>query len=93
MDGSQSFLAALANIGGEEVAVRFVASAPPRRSIRSAPWGFFETEQAYFLRRMRASVAMAEAASSAMAKLAHFELAGRYSAAAAQASSLPDTLR
>jgi hypothetical protein len=44
-------------------------------------------EQDYFTGRMRASLAMAEAAAGAVAKLIHFELAGRYSVAAVQAEA------
>ena len=36
----------------------------------------------YFVRRMQASVAAAEAAADSLARLIHFELAGRYSLAA-----------
>ena len=41
------------------------------------------TDQAYWLRRKRASVSKANMASSAEARLAHFDLAGRYSVKAA----------
>ena len=37
------------------------------------------TDQAYWLRRKRASVSKAHMATSAEARLAHFDLAGRYS--------------
>jgi hypothetical protein len=43
-------------------------------------------DETYFLGRMRESQAMAWAAKSATAKLIHFDLAGRYSAAANAAS-------
>ena len=46
-------------------------------------------EQKYWLRRKRASVASANQATSAVARLAHFELAGRYSIMAAQAAPVP----
>ena len=46
-------------------------------------------DQAYWLRRSRASVASAHDATSARARLAHFELAGRYSVMAADAASSP----
>lgn len=42
-------------------------------------------DQAYWLRRKRASVKKAKDATSASARLAHFELAGRYSILAAHA--------
>lgn len=42
-------------------------------------------DQNYFLGRMNESLAMAKAAESAVAKLIHFDLAGRYSVAAAEA--------
>ena len=42
-------------------------------------------EQAHWLSRKRASVAMAENAASASARLIHYELAGRYSVKAANA--------
>ncbi len=41
----------------------------------------------YFAGRMRASLAMAEAATNSIAKLIHFDLAGRYSIAAAKAGA------
>ena len=44
------------------------------------------TDQAYWLRRKRASVAKANIATSAEARLAHFDLAGRYSIKAADAA-------
>ena len=44
------------------------------------------TDQAYWLRRKRASVKKANDATSARARLAHFELAGRYSIMAANAA-------
>ena len=47
------------------------------------------TDQAYWLRRTRASVAKANNATSARARLAHFELAGRYSIKAADAAPSP----
>ena len=43
------------------------------------------TDQAYWLRRKRASVSKANMATSARARLAHFDLAGRYSIKAAEA--------
>ena len=43
-------------------------------------------DQAYWLRRKRASVVKANKATSARARLAHFELAGRYSIKAADAA-------
>ena len=43
-------------------------------------------EQAHWLSRKRASVAMAQKAVSAAAKLIHYELAGRYSVKAADAA-------
>ena len=46
-------------------------------------------EQAYWLRRKRASVAKANKATSSRARLAHFELAGRYSIKAAAAAPSP----
>ena len=42
-------------------------------------------EQAHWLRRKRASIAMAKNAASAAARLIHYELAGRYSVKAADA--------
>ena len=45
------------------------------------------TDQAYWLRRKLASVKKANDATSARARLAHFELAGRYSIMAANAAS------
>jgi hypothetical protein len=47
-------------------------------------------DQQYFLGRMEDSLAMAWAAKSARAKLVHFDLAGRYSVAAARAAALHD---
>ena len=44
------------------------------------------TDQAYWLRRKSASVVKAKTATSARARLAHFELAGRYSIMAANAA-------
>ena len=46
-------------------------------------------DEAYFLERMRASLAMAMArnASNSPARLVHFDLAGRYGVAAAQAAT------
>ena len=46
-------------------------------------------DQAYWLERKRESVMKAKAATSARARLAHFELAGRYSIKAADAAPLP----
>lgn len=46
-------------------------------------------DQEYWLRRKRASVASANDATSARARLAHFELAGRYSIKAADAAPSP----
>ena len=46
-------------------------------------------DQEYWLRRKRASVASANDATSARARLAHFELAGRYSIKAADAAPAP----
>jgi hypothetical protein len=46
-----------------------------------------EVDEAYFLGRMKASQAMAEAAGDALAKLVHFDLAGRYSIAARRAAA------
>ena len=43
-------------------------------------------EQAHWLRRKRASFAMAENAQSGEAKLIHYDLAGRYSVKAAEAT-------
>jgi hypothetical protein len=43
-------------------------------------------EEAYFLARMRSSLAEAEASRDAVAKLVHFDLAGRYSVAARKAA-------
>lgn len=45
-------------------------------------------DQDYFLGRMRESLAMAWGAKSSRAKLVHFDLAGRYSVAAARAAAL-----
>lgn len=42
-------------------------------------------EQAYWIRRKRAAMRMARAASSAEARLIHYDLAGRYSVKAAMA--------
>lgn len=47
-------------------------------------------DQAYWLRRKRASVVKANKATSARARLAHFELAGRYSIKAADAAPSPN---
>ncbi|MEO5578670.1 MAG: hypothetical protein ABIR25_06430 [Sphingomicrobium sp.] len=47
------------------------------------------TDQAYWLRRKLASVEKANDATSARARLAHFELAGRYSVMAADAAPSP----
>lgn len=49
------------------------------------------TDQAYWLRRKRASVTRAIEATSAEARLAHFDLAGRYSIKAADAAPPPAT--
>jgi hypothetical protein len=46
-------------------------------------------EQAYWLGRKRASLVNARGADSAEARLAHFELAGRYSVKAAAADLRP----
>jgi hypothetical protein len=46
-------------------------------------------EQAYWLRRTRAASQMARRANSAEARMAHLELAGRYSIMAATASRRP----
>ena len=46
-------------------------------------------DQEYWLRRKRASVISANGATSARARLAHFELAGRYSVMAANAAPAP----
>lgn len=43
----------------------------------------------YFIGRMQASVAQAQASSDALARLAYFELAGRYSVAALAAGLRP----
>ena len=45
-------------------------------------------EQAYWLSRKRASLAMARDATSSEARLVHFDLAGRYSLKAMSAESL-----
>ena len=47
-------------------------------------------DQAYWLRRERASVVKANEATSARARLAHLELAGRYSIKAANAAPPED---
>ena len=44
-------------------------------------------DEAYFLERMRASLAMARNAANSAARLVHFDLAGRYGMAAAQAAT------
>ena len=44
-------------------------------------------EQAYWLGRKRASLAMAQKAVSAAARLVHYDLAGRYSVKAADAAT------
>lgn len=49
-------------------------------------------DEDYFLARMAASVASAQAAATSIAKLAHFELAGRYSIAALTARRRSGTL-
>jgi hypothetical protein len=46
-------------------------------------------EQKYWLGRKRAAGAMARKATSAEARLIHFELAGRYSIRAAQSEAAP----
>ena len=46
-------------------------------------------DQEYWLARKRASVKKANDATSARARLAHFELAGRYSIKAADAAPSP----
>lgn len=46
-----------------------------------------EVDEAYFLGRMRASLANAEASADAVAKLVHFDLAGRYSIEARRAAA------
>ena len=46
-------------------------------------------EQAYWLRRKRASLKQARIASDAEARLIHYELAGRYSVLAAQHNVVP----
>lgn len=48
-------------------------------------------DEAYYIARMRASLAMAHNAAGSAARLIHFDLAGRYSVAAAMAAS--DSLR
>lgn len=45
-------------------------------------------DEGYFVRRMQASVAAAEAAADSLARLIHFDLAGRYSVAALAARRL-----
>ena len=45
-----------------------------------------QMDQAYWLRRTRASVTKANDATSARARLIHFDLAGRYSVKAADAA-------
>ena len=49
-------------------------------------------DQAYWLQRKRASVAKAKEATSARARLAHLELAGRYSIKAAAAAPVSDAI-
>ena len=49
-------------------------------------------EQRYWLRRKRASMAMARQAVSAEARLIHFDLAGRYSVKAAGADLRPQSV-
>lgn len=66
-----------------------VAGGTARTRVRMAP---LRDEQAYFLERMRASLAMAVAAAGTAAKLIHYDLAGRYSVAAAHASKGDDGL-
>jgi hypothetical protein len=46
-------------------------------------------DEAYYIGRMHASLAMAHNAVASAAKLIHFDLAGRYSVAAAMAASDP----
>jgi len=46
-------------------------------------------ENAYWLGRKRTSLANARVASSAVARLIHYELAGRYSVKAAEAAEHP----
>lgn len=48
-------------------------------------------DQAYWLKRKRASVVKANEATSARARLAHFDLAGRYSIKAAIAAPASDS--
>jgi len=50
------------------------------------------TDHAYWLRRKRASLNRARNATSAEARLAHFDLAGRYSIKAAVAASIEPPL-
>jgi hypothetical protein len=45
-------------------------------------------EQAYWLGRKRASMKLAEAASNSIARLVHYDLAGRYSLKAMSAEAL-----
>ena len=45
-------------------------------------------EQAYWLARKRASLQLAQRATSSQARLAHYELAGRYSLKATSAQTL-----
>jgi hypothetical protein len=47
------------------------------------------SDEDYFLSRMEASLASARAAPGSIARLAHFELAGRYSVAAVAAGRSP----
>jgi len=49
-------------------------------------------EQAYWLTRKRASLKSAEAATSSIARLVHFDLAGRYSIKAMSAETLASDL-
>jgi hypothetical protein len=53
-----------------------------------APWKkAILLEQRYWLKRTKSSVAKAHSATSAEARLIHFDLAGRYSLKAASAAS------
>ena len=47
------------------------------------------TDKLYLLGRLRASITMASRAAESAARLAHFELAGRYSVAAASMTDDP----
>ena len=48
-------------------------------------------DSAYWIRRKRASLANAEAARGAVARLIHYDLAGRYSVRAANSADRPPT--